>query len=236
MEKYKELNVLKDKDPIFDAIENGDVATAEKFLKAGGSSYTASRNNPHLASYAINNGHIEIVKLMLAHDLKINGYLNKFGDRPLHFALQRKNFELVKLFVEEGADVNAPTEHGMSPLHCAAGGGQEELVRYLISKGANLHAKNQSGATPFRDAAKGNHIAAMKVLLEAGAKIEETDCVGDTALIGCAGGGKLEAVQWLLDHGANIRAKDKNGKTALDWAKANKHAKIVELLQQRLGN
>jgi ankyrin repeat protein len=74
----------------------------------------------------------------------------------------------------------------------------------------------------------------MYLLHRAGANIDEPDLTKTTPLIGCAKGGKFEAIQWLLEHGADINATDDRGKTAIDWARANGHGKVVEMLQEHL--
>lgn len=38
---------------------------------------------------------------------------------PLHYALQRKNMNLVRILVQAGADVNASDNNGSSGLHYA---------------------------------------------------------------------------------------------------------------------
>ncbi len=81
-----------------------------------------------------------------------------------------------------------------------------------------------------------DQVIAINWWLANGANPEQRDANGSTALIIAAKGGKLAATQTLLDHGADILAKDKRGKTPEDWAKANGHQKIVELLQSRMGS
>lgn len=76
----------------------------------------------------------------------------------------------------------------------------------------------------------------MQILMEHGADMESRDFDKTTPLIGCAKGGMFKAAEWLLDHGADILAEDERGKTAEDWAKANGHQRIVELLQSRMGS
>jgi ankyrin repeat protein len=56
--------------------------------------------------------------------------------------------DLVKLFVEKGADVNALNNTGSSALHYAATQGNEKMIEYLMAKGAKTDIKNKQGRTP----------------------------------------------------------------------------------------
>ena len=40
--------------------------------------------------------------------------------RPLHKACQAQNLDLVKLFLNKGAEINVYTKKGITPLHLAA--------------------------------------------------------------------------------------------------------------------
>ena len=58
-------------------------------------------------------------------------------------------FEVVKLCVEHGADVNAVNKAGETPLHGAAFRGVNAIVEYLVEKGAKLDARDTRGWTPL---------------------------------------------------------------------------------------
>lgn len=51
--------------------------------------------------------------------------------RPLHKACQAQNLDLVKLFINKGAEVNVHTKKGITPLHLAAIN-QNTMVRKLL--------------------------------------------------------------------------------------------------------
>ena len=38
----------------------------------------------------------------------------------LHYAVQRKNFDIAKMLVEKGADINAKAKYGLTAFHYAA--------------------------------------------------------------------------------------------------------------------
>jgi ankyrin repeat protein len=80
----------------------------------------------------------------------INYRWNSDGDyieTVLISSIHRDDFDLVKFLVENGADVNFPTETGITPLMAAALDGNEEIVRYLISEGADPNLQSEHGFT-----------------------------------------------------------------------------------------
>ena len=55
------------------------------------------------------------------------------------------SLEMARLFVENGADVNAAISTGATLLHCAAQKGNVKIVELLISKGADVNTRDQWG-------------------------------------------------------------------------------------------
>jgi cytohesin len=111
---------------------------------------------------AASRGHVETVRALLA------GGADPFmttdnGTAPLHVASwggspyfrdwtedERKNlFEVTKLLVERGADVNSTGEHGWTALHGAAYKGIDDVVQFLVDRGAKLEMFDEYGQTPL---------------------------------------------------------------------------------------
>lgn len=78
---------------------------------------------------------------------------------PLCTAISKGETEIVKKFVEYGADVNEKS-NGMTPLMIAARYNNVEIVAYLISKGAELNQKSENGFTALKwaEAAKATEV------------------------------------------------------------------------------
>lgn len=75
-----------------------------------------------------------------------------FGTTLLHSASKSGNMELVRLLIQEGADVNAQDEDGESPLHGAmARSDNYNVARTLIENGADWGSKAVDGKTPFHN-------------------------------------------------------------------------------------
>jgi len=66
------------------------------------------------------------------------------GMTPLLFACKWNNFEITRLLVENGADINARAVDGSTALSLAETNRNDEIVNYLIERGAVVIANNNS--------------------------------------------------------------------------------------------
>lgn len=97
-------------------------------------------------------GSIENIKHLFSLGKASPKDTTKFGTTLLHSASKSGNIELVRLLIQEGADVNAQDEDGESPLHGAmARSDNYTIVRTLIENGADLSSKAVDGKTPFHN-------------------------------------------------------------------------------------
>jgi ankyrin repeat protein len=69
--------------------------------------------------------------------------LDQSGHASLHYLV--KSTDMLKLAVENGADVNVRNANKETPVMIAAEYGCADSVEYLASKGANLHAQDAKG-------------------------------------------------------------------------------------------
>src|SRR5262245_9605782 len=72
-------------------------------------------------------------------------------------AAYRNHFDIVKLLVESGADINRTNNKGSSALHDCAEAGSIEIFRYLLEHGAKV-SKDNVELTPLINAAAVCHL------------------------------------------------------------------------------
>ena len=106
--------------------------------------------------YAAQNGHKEMVALLLADKADVNAKANN-GETPLHFASFRGLKGVAEVLLRNKAEVNAKDDHGATPLHYAAQEGHKEVVRLLLANKADVNVKANNGATPLEIATAYEH-------------------------------------------------------------------------------
>ena len=181
-------------------------------------------------------------------------------DLNLVWAAGTKRADVVKRFIDLGADLNIKTGHG-TPLGWAARLGYAEIVRILIEAGADVNADNSLG-TPLQRAVEQDHTEAALLLIGAGASLDVTVGMGSLEKIARGNKNKVLAdvlrrvpkVKKRIQHVAMLVGKPKTKKKAVmvtpprrdpqtpDWvpdftkrAKRREYAIAVADLEKRCG-
>jgi len=75
----------------------------------------------------------------------------RFQRTPLYAATEERHTEIVKLLLDEKADMNARAGNdGDTLLYNAAVGGQVEIVKLLLENKADVNKQNTDGDTPLK--------------------------------------------------------------------------------------
>lgn len=189
--------------PVVGVIGSGDVDGLRALLAA----------NPELATAGFGDGTELRTALHLVTDWP--------GHRP-------NGAEMVRVLVEEGADVNARFvgPHTETPLHWAASCDDVEVLDALLDAGADIDADGAviAGGTPLNDARAFRQWNAARRLVARGAAVTPMDaatlgltdqvreCLAGAPdpeevadlLWGACHGGRYETAVLLLDHGADL--------------------------------
>jgi len=101
-------------------------------------------------------GHKEIAEILIKAGADVNQiWHNSFG--PLFLAARNNNMQMVKMLLENGADIHL-TANGGSPFDGACKGGSVEMAKFLVSKGAIVTDN------AYEMAIDGGHIGVIKYL------------------------------------------------------------------------
>lgn len=159
-----------------------------------------------------------------------------FLGTPLHVAVSEQNEDAVRLLIEHGANIEAPSElNRMRALHIASRLGDASMIGLLLDEGANIDSRSGSDQTALLISIQSEQLDAIKVLLERGANTEAVEGnEGFTALAISCFQGNLEIANALINAGADVRATTSNGRSMIFLASSTASYSNVgsdELLQ-----
>ena len=107
---------------------------------------------------------------------------------------------LVKSFLDNGANVEVKNEAGATPLIFASAKGHSDVVKLLLERGANVNAKTTTGITPLMAAASGGYVDIVKLLLAKAANVSAKDQQSRTALDIAQATGNTQVQALLKSH------------------------------------
>lgn len=175
-------------------------------------------------------GNKETVELFIKAGINVNDRDPVSGMTALMFAIAKGPDEIIKLLLDNGADVNVEA-HGTTVLTGAIAADRNiAVIKMLLDKGADVNATGKNGITALRMALlKDKSFAVIKMLLDKGANANDTQD-GVTALMVATSNLHADIVEMLIVKGADVNAKADKGTTALMYASLKGSLEIVKML------
>ncbi|KAE8365200.1 ankyrin repeat-containing domain protein [Aspergillus caelatus] len=160
-----------------------------------------------------------------------NGKSDESSGLSLYTASLNGHARVVKLLLENDADVGAADGSRLTALHVSSQKGHIDVVKLLIDSGAETNCTSSYGSTPLNMASGRGHVEVAQLLLDNGADITTANNEGWTPLISASHEGHDGVVKLLLDNPKiDINAEDNIGRTPLFHAAAFGHGEVVQLL------
>lgn len=162
---WKSLCTSESVNPLQWFVYYNDVTALKAVLEAAGELPNLDLN-AELGNAAFY-GHWKMCDFLIARGADVGTVVAETGETPLHSALSKAGrpyfFNVVRLLVEHGADVNARTVPGKStgafmrdvrtkgetPLHRAAAYADAPTIEFLIRHGADREARDANGDSPL---------------------------------------------------------------------------------------
>ncbi|WP_264686104.1 ankyrin repeat domain-containing protein [Wolbachia endosymbiont (group B) of Polyommatus icarus] len=114
---------------------------------------------------AAEKGDLEKVRESIRRGANVN-IQDRQGWTPLFWAIQKNNFNIIELLLDNSADIKVKDNEGWTPLHWAVQLGSLNVVKYFVEKGADVNALTADGRAPLDIAKDKGHNKIVEYLEE----------------------------------------------------------------------
>jgi uncharacterized protein len=223
-------------DRLIQTAKDGSPADVNAALIDGADINTKDKDGVTALWIASQQGHADVVKLLLSKGAEVNVRRNEDGITAVYIASLNGHADVVALLLENGADVDMKkTTNGITALWAASRNGHADVVKLLLEKGADVNVKDSIyGVTALYITSQNGHSDVVKLLLEKGADVNMKEIDGTTALWIAAQQGHADVVKLLLENGADANIKaviDDVELTALKVVRNEGLSEIVRMLE-----
>lgn len=199
----------------FKAVQMDDVRTVQSLLQRGFDPNTVNSQGVPALMLAVKEPSLKVAQLLATWPKVKTEVRNENDESALMLAALKGHVALVKLLVENDADVNKP---GWTPLHYAATAGNVPIIELLLDNSAYIDAESPNGSTPLMMAAMYGTPESVKVLIQAGADLNVKNQLGLTALDFAIRGNRQNAKE-LIETGLQREAARKARQQAIEASK-----------------
>ena len=195
------------------ALAKGHVDVVDCLIKKGANVRSTDETGlTTLHAAALGKNKDLVCRMLEVYDVEVR---SKQRERPLHMACSVENLEVIKLFLEKGADPHTGSETGWTPLHLAASSGSVGAINILLGQGVTVDAVTSNGDTALNCGTQEGHVDAVKALIAAGAKIRRSPGSRIPPLLIAAGRGRDALIPILTKAGAELDDLSRNRFTPL---------------------
>ena len=132
-----------------DHISKDDIDICQRFIDAGININCRTKEGTPMLNIAIRSEQNRMVDWILNQNVDINAVSNDRGYSAVMDAVWKTNFELTKILIERGANLNFIGTDGQSVLVLAVGTGKFEICQLLAESGADPDIKDQMGMSAY---------------------------------------------------------------------------------------
>ncbi|KAJ8664957.1 hypothetical protein QAD02_006619 [Eretmocerus hayati] len=233
--RYKCKGVLTA--PILVAIQKGYTDLAKMLIDAGATLDENLGFPPFRRARKISDPKTrwQMIKLLRKYRVNITNGDQYFMTKNLHHAVVKGNFEMVKLILEAGANVNCTKVSNLTPLQSAMldlkGEVRIEMIRQLIRAGADVNLCCRGSTCLYMAIQEKVYCwKLVELLLNSGACMNYVDKHNRSPLSIAATNNRYDLVKQMIDAGANVNISKWCTNSPLHQAIMHHHTNIVKLL------
>eukprot|EP00794_Sanderia_malayensis_P004801 gene4801-5428_t len=184
----------------------------------------------HIASTTRNS--LLVKELLQSHvEEQIKATDKEYRDTPLHVAARYKDVDIIRILVENGANVEERNNEGQTILHIACSVSDEATVKYLHSVKANPNVHDKLNRTPLHVCTEGGHSTIIEILIDKfKADVNQRSKDGSTLIHLASKCGHPEVALFFVKRGVPLQMPNREGAICLHEAAKQGHVSVVKSL------
>ncbi|XP_071086410.1 putative ankyrin repeat protein RF_0381 [Haliotis cracherodii] len=191
----------------------------------------------NLLHMACEGGNVELVKYVLAlNSVDINSRTED-GRTPAMVAASKGHKDMLKLLVNEGADLSLVNNDGEDALHISLLCENMEMVKYILTQDVvNINGAEKNGMTPVLLAAEHGCIDLFDLVVSKGADLSSRYVAGKSILQSACLGGNVDIVEYVLAQDNVLQDINRigwNGWTPVMFAAFQGNKEVFDLLVKK---
>ncbi|KAF5306570.1 hypothetical protein FQR65_LT07297 [Abscondita terminalis] len=216
------------------ALKNEKFFVARFLIEEGADVNLTNASGMTALHYACKFGKINLVKKILPSIIDLN-LQNKKGETALQLSFKNLNFDVARLLIDAGANVNVGNNgllhvckitkfdfekkvepaleslktqrtHGGTTIYSTPMNEESEITRFLIEAGAEVNLINRFDETPFLFAWKLTTLELVAKMQPTIADINAQNADGETALVLSFKNQNFDVARFLIEAGADVNA------------------------------
>lgn len=213
------------------SVEEGHINVAEILLNFGIRIDYRDKSGKTALIHATILRNRDMVTFLLSRGADIN--IKVANNSSLMYAISNQDIEMVKLLLENKADVDFENSNRITPLIKATKKWNIDILKLLLETGIDINFKNSSGVTPLMCISNLQNKKEIDFFIEKSANFDARDNKGKTVLMYALKIKKKNIFKYLLDKVIDINARDDEGKTALMHAVSLKKIFAIQVLLEK---
>lgn len=187
---------------IFTAIQQGDLTKVKKLVEENPELLNSIQAGRKPFVYAVINRQKDIAEYLISKGADVNEKNLISNYTPVIWAMRNNDLEMIKMLLNNGAELLLTTDLGESYLHFAVFLNRKNLVEFFLNKGINVDIKKYGNLTPLHIAAVRGLKDIAELLIQKGADLTIKSTDGATPLHYAEAAGNREMADLLKSKGA----------------------------------
>ena len=195
------------------ACENGKEQILPILLDHGINHLTVSEDGWNALHVAVKNHKVKVVGYLISMDFPLNIRV-KESVTSVALAAEKGYFDIVKLLVEAGVNINKLSNKGIGPLYKAIENNNTDIAKYLVKNGAKivLSAKYRN-ASPLFLVIKTQNVVMLQFFKKNNVDLTSKTAEGFNPLQYAAMHGLTKIMNYLIKRMPNLDQEDDSGFT-----------------------